>query len=218
MSRIHSLAFALTVLLSACTPVRGPDVVGSGKMSSETRTVSSFTAVEASGAFTLEVTSGTATASVVVEGDDNIVPLFVTEVSGDELSLRMPSGSYSTKTALVVRVSAPDVARVDMSGAIEAVAAGLRGERFDSMMSGSCDLRAQGQVGESHLSVSGASKIRAFDLTADRVELALAGSTKAEVHAAQRLIVKASGASTVRYRGQPEVESSISGSGSVRPE
>lgn len=212
------VVLALAVVASACTYVHGVDVSGSGTKASETRAVANFTEVRASGAFRLEIRSGAAAPSVVVEGDDNLVPLFETEVSGATLKLQMPSGSYSPKVPLVVRVETPSVTDLGASGAISTTVEALTGPEFEAALAGACKLIASGAVSEFRTSSSGASEIQAFDVAADSVVLKLAGASKAHVRAAKSLRVDASGASTVRYRGEPQVESSTSGASSVRPD
>lgn len=217
------LKLSLSLLLGAltfacCSHVVSSGVVGSGAKASETRNLGAFTSIQASGAFRLEVQSGAASPSVVIEGDDNIVPLFVTEVSGEKLDLRMPQGSYSPKLALVVRVSAPSVARVKSSGAIDAQIGGVTGAKFDADLSGACKLRASGAVEEFALDGSGSTRVDAFDLVAQNVSLDLSGASTVHVNAARALDVDASGASTVRYRGQPTVKTSVSGAATVRAE
>jgi len=209
---------ALAVLASACTYVHGTSVAGSGTKAAETRALAPFTEVRASGAFRLEIRSGAGAPSVEIEGDDNLVPLFETEVSGGTLKLQMPSGSYSSRVPLVVRVAAPSVTDLGASGAISTTVEALTGPKFEVDLAGACKLSASGAVSEFRTSSSGASEIQAFDLAADAVVLKLSGAAKADVHAAKSLRVDASGASTVRYRGEPQVESSTSGASSVKPE
>lgn len=219
MSRFPLPVLALLALLApACSYVRGPTVVGSGKKASATRTVPSFTEVRATGAFRLEIRSGAAATSVVVEGDDNIVPLFETNVSGGALELHLPSGSFSPKEPLVVRVEAPSVESVGANGAITTEVEAISGPKFESRLGGACKLRLQGSSDAFRIDASGACDIEAFDLAAGTVEMSLTGSSTARVHASQRLDVSSSGASTVRYRGKPEVKTSISGSSKVTPD
>jgi len=215
---IQRLAILIPFLFAACTYVGTHAVRGSGVSTRVTRSVAPFDAIDASGAFELQVTAGAKTAEVVVEGDDNIVTHFVTQVSGSTLELHLESGSYEPKTPLVVRVSTPALENVQASGAIRIRATGLSGAAFRAELSGASHLRAAGTVDRAHVSSSGACKVEAFDLAAARVELELSGASKAEVSASELLDVQASGASTVRYRGKPEVKTSTSGASSVAPE
>ena len=215
---VLALSALLTLLAPACSHVVGASVVGSGKKTSATRTVPSFTEVRATGAFRLEVQSGAPATSVVVEGDDNPVPLFETNVSSGALELHLPSGSFSPKQPLVVHVAAPSVTKVGAIGAVTTEVAAISGSEFEARLSGACRLRLRGAVDAVHCVGDGACEIEAFDLEAGEVELSLSGSSLADVQATRRLEVSSSGASTVRYRGKPEVKTSISGSSKVTPD
>jgi hypothetical protein len=204
--------------LACCSHVSGADVAGSGTRSSATRTVETFHSVQASGAFTLEVRSGSTAPSVVVEGDDNIVPLFVSDVSDGTLHLHLPSGSFDLKTPLFVRVEVPKLQRVEASGAIDTSVEAIAGKSFEAELSGACKLRASGTVDEFRVFGSGATRVDAFDLEGQDVRLSLSGASRGNVNAARALTVDVSGASTVRYRGTPSVESSASGASSIAPE
>lgn len=215
---LQRLAILSSLFLAGCTHVGAHTVSGSGVHAALTRTVAPFTTVKASGAFELEVTAGAAATEVVVEGDDNIVSYFVTQVSGSALELHLESGSYDPKTPLVVRVSTPRLEHLEASGAIQIRATGISGADFDAGLSGACNLRAAGKTDRVRVTSSGACKVEAYELGAARVELQLSGASRAHVSASQHLDVQASGASNVRYRGTPEVKASTSGVSAVAPE
>jgi len=215
---IQRLAILIPFLFAACTYVGTHAVRGSGVSTRVTRSVAPFDAIDASGAFELQVTAGAKTTDVVVLGDDNIVKYFVTQVSGSTLELHLESGSYEPKTPLVVRVSTPALENVQASGAIRISATGLSAADFRAGLSGACQMQVSGTVDRARMTSSGACKVEAYDLVAARVELELNGASKAEVSATELLDVQASGACNVRYRGKPEVKSSTSGVSSVAPE
>ncbi len=212
------LIVLIPFLFVGCTYVTAHTVSGSGVRATVTRAVAPFTQVKASGAFELEVTAGAASTEVVVEGDDNIVSYFVTEVSGSALELHLESGSYNPKAPLVVRVSTPQLERIEASGAIRIRATGITGAEFGASLSGASEVRVAGTVDRARVTSSGACRVEAYDLAASRVELELSGASKAEVSASTLLDVQATGASKVRYRGKPEVKTSTSGASSVAPE
>lgn len=208
-----------TLALVACgRHFGGADVKGSGNPASAARAVGPFTGVEATGAFRLEVRSGAAAPTVVVEGDDNIVPLFVTEASEGKLRLRLPSGSYAPSVPLVVRVAAPGITALSAFGAIDARVEGISGAEFELALTGACKTQVSGVVQAAALTLNGASLVEAFGLDAGSVKLEQTGSSTALVQARDRLAVHSSGASRVTYRGTPQVESTVSGSSTVRPE
>jgi hypothetical protein len=67
--------------------------------------------------------------------------------------------------------------------------------------------------------VSGASTLNTFDLTSQTVEVEASGASTARVNALKSLRATASGASSVRYRGNPATLSNdASGASSVKRE
>jgi hypothetical protein len=66
--------------------------------------------------------------------------------------------------------------------------------------------------------LSGASQINAFDLTVEASELSLSGASIAKVWVTKSLNVDASGASSVRYKGNPEIRKQLSGASTLRQE
>ncbi|WP_157954315.1 head GIN domain-containing protein [Saccharospirillum mangrovi] len=81
--------------------------------------------------------------------------------------------------------------------------------------SGSVDLTLTGQTDTLDVHGSGAVRLDATDLLARSVELYSSGSAHVSVWAEESLKVHSSGSTRVRYRGQPLVSQSISGSSSV---
>jgi hypothetical protein len=77
-----------------------PYVEGSGNTASETRGLEAFHSVEASRGLSVKITRGTAY-SATVSADDNLIPMIVTRVSGDVLTV-MVEGSLSTHNDLTV--------------------------------------------------------------------------------------------------------------------
>lgn len=219
MQRLALAALAVPLLFPSCTRVVARSVTGSGTHATDSRALAEFDAIDARGAFRLEVRSGAAADSVTVEGDDNLVPLFVSSVSGGTLALHLPEGSYDVRTPLVVRVDARRVADLTVAGAIQTSVSGVSGDRFVAQLAGSCELDARGTSGSARFECAGACGVDAFDLVAPRVELDLSGSCRANVHASSSLLVAAAGSCDVRYRGKPSsVETNARGSSNIRPD
>ncbi|HAH04653.1 TPA: hypothetical protein DCL28_03830 [Candidatus Komeilibacteria bacterium] len=72
-----------------------------------------------------------------------------------------------------------------------------------------------GQAKNITAQLSGASKTQAFDFFAQNAELDLAGASNVEVSVSENLKVKASGDSQVYLRGEPKMETSLSGASRV---
>ncbi len=99
-----------TLLLSlslACTL----GIAGSGRAVDDSRVVSDFDAVEVSAGLVADVAPGPT--SVVVHGDDNLVPHVVTRVRGRTLVVE-PDASFDPAVPLVVTIRSPAVSSVTL--------------------------------------------------------------------------------------------------------
>jgi hypothetical protein len=201
--RMYSLALLVAVVGAGGCGVNlgGPRVQGSGVLKTETRDVSGFEQIEVSGAIRLEYSAGKETA-VEVSTDENLLPLFVTDVSGDTLKVSM-RGSTSTSLGTTVKVSAPRLKGLTVRGASSATLSGLETKNLRVKVSGASEVTASGTADRLDIDCAGASHVYAKKLTAQTVVVSVSGASGAEVHAAKELDAQASGASTVRYTGSP---------------
>jgi hypothetical protein len=205
--------FAAACLLAAPLPASA-FVNGSGVAKTQTRMPGPFTKIEISGAFVLEVTSGQSSAIILVSGDDNVVPLVKTTVSGELLKIRMDE-RYTTKLPLVVKIGMPRLAAVSASGAAKVNAANLGGPRFELKGSGAVKATLGGRVDELSIDISGAARIDAIALAARKATVSVSGAGTVEVNAAEKLDVRLSGSGRVGYLGNPAITKSISGAGRI---
>lgn len=215
------MIFALQ-LLSACTYADPFAERGSGNKQVEERNVKSFVALEVSGGFEVILKQGTSEA-LTIEADDNLMKYIVSEVRGGELRI-FTEGSVSPKTKMKAYVTFVKLDEIDISGAVKLIAESklsfnklmlegsgasdiemeLSAERIEADLSGASELNLIGSVSNIELECSGASKIYAADLESESVRLDLSGASYIEVFAKESLIIDASGASSVRYKGNPE--------------
>jgi hypothetical protein len=202
---------ACAVLIAGCAQLSAEP--GNGKAAKETRQVSGFTAVELSGALVADITLG-ATTAVEVTGDENLLPLLVTEVKGDTLKVHTTK-SVRPKLALAVHVVLPALKQVAMSGSCKATLAQVTGDKLALELSGSSALEASGAVRELAVDMSGSGEVHAAGLAAEAVKVGVSGSGTVEVAAASTLDVHVSGSATVLYHGHPKVTKSVSGSATI---
>ena len=192
----------------------GDRVSGSGNSATERRDVSSFNEIEVSGAFQVEIVAGK-DFSVELQADDNILPLIQTKVSGDTLQIELTQ-SVKTKSGMIVRVSAPNIERVQSSGAAKITASGIKNEQFSIDANGASKIILNGETGRLGIDVTGASNIDAEQLVAGTVNIDSSGASKIAVNAKDEIHTQASGASRITYTGDPKtVESQTSGSSSI---
>ena len=197
--------------LAGCT-IGG--VPGSGKSKSEKRSVGTFTSVSVGGAFALDLRQGSP-ASVELTGDDNLLPLITTRIDGKRLVVGTKR-SIAPRSELSLRVSAPRLEGLRVSGAVKGTVADVDADRFTLEVSGAASLELSGNVESAELTLSGAGKVRAESLRAGAVRARLSGASTISVHASRSLDVDISGAGKVSYSGDPkDVKQKISGVGKL---
>lgn len=234
-SRRRGIASIALVLLLGVTGAGCAGIEGSGVLRSQERSVLDFHAIDASGALDLEVVQGSPQ-RVEVSTDDNLLPLLRTEVRGGTLAIEMKS-LVDTTGAIRVRITAPAVDAISLSGASDAKIKGFTGQDFqletsgsgsvtlEAMRltgtltietSGSSAIRAQGESRALTINTSGSSNVDTRSLAAASVTVDASGSTDVLVFAKDSLTVDLSGAGSVRYLGEPRVGASVSGSGDIQ--
>ena len=205
----RSIPFIL-LLLSQCAE-------GSGILKTEKRTPGAFKRVEAGGTVHLTVVGGREEPSVEVYGEDNVLATVETAIEGDTLKIGTKFSLFAPRPTKPIRVSVltPTLETLSLSGAVSGSLENLEADRLTLELSGASRLGATGRAGVLRLSLSGASFFRGPKFEAENAVVDASGASEALVHAKRTLKVEASGASTVRYLGEPKVESKLSGASQV---
>ena len=189
-------------------------VQGSGNIVTENRQVEDFSAVDVGGVFKVEITAGK-DFSVNVEADDNLLPLIQTSVNGDTLEISTDE-KLSSKSPILVRVTAPNISEIKASGAAKVSIIDIKNSELSVELSGASELTATGETGSLNAEISGASVIKARQLSTESAGVDASGASRAYVSASQTLTAEATGASSVTYLGNPEnIEKHISGASSI---
>ena len=189
-------------------------IQGSGTAKSETRAVSGFTKVDASGTVNVEIVAQK-DFSVAVEADDNLLTNIKTETSGDTLKI-YSEDSISPKTPINVKISMPAVEGLGLSGASNSSVSGVKANALELKASGASKIRVDGAAKELTANASGASTIDAERLQTVDADIEASGASQAVVAATGELNVEASGASKIVYVGEPKnLKQNSSGASSV---
>ncbi len=210
-------------------------VRGSGNVIVENRKVSDFTKLDISGAYKI-ILKQDSTLSVSISADDNLLKYIKTENNGDKLRI------YSKKNLrprgdLTITIGVKSLKSIETSGAVEVSSNGkiiVQDLKFDlsgatkitmdlnaanvtTDGSGATRVNLTGQASSHHVDLSGASKINALDFVVGDYEIETSGASKCEINVLNTLNIHSSGASTVRYRGNPKtVNDDKSGASSVQ--
>jgi len=82
-------------------------------------------------------------------------------------------------------------------------------------LSGASELNLMGSGQFIDGELSGASELRSFNYQAEESDIRLSGASEGKILVTRYLKVDASGASNLRYKGNPEIQKKVSGGSSV---
>ena len=211
---VFGSCICLLVLLTGCHFHIGDTVAGSGVRKSEKRDLPSFNEINATGSFSIEATSQKSV-GVEIEADDNILPLVKTEVRNGVLYLK-PEKGYNSKQGVIVRITVPDLTRIEATGASKFRVDNIKNEHFVVRTTGASNVVVTGKTNDVEISTTGAGEVDTHSLHAARATVKSSGAAKVEVYANEQLDANVSGAGQVAYSGDPKVvNKKTSGAASV---
>ncbi len=195
----------------------GPTLRGNGNIATEERLVEEFTSIDVSGAMQVSIELGNEPA-LSITADENLLEVIESTVINGRLVLRNLE-SYSSSNPVVIKVSTQQLKSYDGSGATTGIIAGsVETDVFEVDLSGASRLTlGSGTTGKLKANLSGASSLKASELVAGDADIDVSGASSAITNVTGSLDAEASGASSVRYSGDPKsVKERASGGSSVR--
>ncbi len=205
--------------------------IGFAQATSETRTVGDFTGIRVSSAFPVELTQGEA-CSVVVQGTADDIKDIKTEVTDGTLAI---SGSMpKSDDDFMIKITVKNLHLLDIGGAssttstnqlvidsLQIVGSGaasadldLSGGSVRTNLSGASTIHLSGTASRLDAVLSGASQLKAYKLTADKVMIVASGASSGRVSPTTSITATANGASDIHYQGKP-TEKIVNASGSA---
>ena len=219
-----------------------PSVLGSGTIVQETRSVTGATGVDLRGVANLTIEQGTPE-ELILETDDNLMELILTEVHGGILVIRkdptvnlQPSQRHLTGIEAhltlnnidsitlsgVGSITVPDMttSRLELtqSGVGDIKIFNLDAQISDVLISGLGDISVAGQVDDqivTLISFNATGDYDAANLSSETVDIEIAGSGSATVRVNTTLQADIMGSGSVFYHGYPIVTRTGAGTGSV---
>lgn len=189
---------------------------GSGNVTTETRAVGAFSAIDVSGAGEVVITQGDAD-GLTVTTDDNLQAIMQSEVRDDilYLSLKADQG-FRNATRLTFTVTVKHLSAIRFSGAGVLSARELSGDQLTIDNAGVGALTTSGTMREQVVTLSGVGNYDGSALVSERASVTVSGIGSATVNASERLDATINGAGSIAYLGSPELHEQVSGLGSVR--
>ncbi len=153
--------------------------------------------------------------SVTVEGQSNLLPFLETDVQDGILTVWF-NECIETGMAFNVFVTVTDLETVSLSGLGDVVFNNeLVTDRLQLFLAGLGNYSVRGTVDTVEINISGQGNVSGFDLISDRCDIFITGLGDVEITANEELFVMINGQGNVFYKGTPEIDSEINGSGTV---
>jgi hypothetical protein len=215
----------------------GKSVAGSGKASSVKRELTPFHGVAVDIQGKIELIQGN-TEGVVLEADDNLLPLIETVVTNGQLRIRTVKGvNLSGSPKIKVTVHMRNIDKLSLAGSADLTAARLTSPKLAGNIAGSGTItiqdlqsddlsvsiagsgrfEAQGTAKAMDVSIAGSGDVSTAKLSTQDATVSIAGSGDAVVWVRKALSVSIAGSGEVRYYGEGNLrEASTMGSGRVK--
>lgn len=215
--------------------ITGELVTGSGIVISEDREVRGFSSVSMGIPGELEIIPDDAE-SLTITGEDNILPLIVTEVTGEELSIHYKPGfkirtgekikirltvrglkvlENSSSGKIIVKPLTTSDFRLEVSSSGDVEVEEVNAERIIVEITSSGDVEMRGNVDELELTISSSGNFEGEDLEARRAIVRLTSSGDATVWVTEELDARLSSSGDLYYYGDAVVRQSTTSSGDV---
>ncbi|GAB3512553.1 head GIN domain-containing protein [Spirosoma knui] len=235
MKRFFSYLASLSLLFFALTSCIREDV-GPYQDGQQTYALTNFNRLDMGSAFTITVVPGTAF-NIIANGDRRNLDDLDVYVRNNTL-IAQYRNNRNRKYGTSFTITMPTLRGVSFSGASQSTIRGfsnldqldieltgaskgnfdIEAARTTMRLSGASVLRLDGESETLQADLSGASNLDAFNYPAQRADVEASGASKASVSVGSSLVVNASGASVVRYRGNPTVKQHVSGASKVQPD
>ncbi|MEX0967166.1 MAG: head GIN domain-containing protein [Bacteroidia bacterium] len=232
-SLAFSLIIAFMLVMGACSKDGHRCIKGKGSIVSRDFSIQPFDRFSYFGSGDIYITQGAAT-TMRIEGQQNILEELDIDNTGGELRIGK-NNCFRGHKDITIHITTPSLISVSLSGSSTLRGIGtFESTSFQASISGSGDadlniftehlvadisgsgsMRFGGSAGFQHLNISGSGSMHAFALEGEEADIDVSGSGECEVNVSQKLKVRISGSGDVYYKGNPVIESDISGSGKL---
>lgn len=210
-----------------------PCIRGNNNISTETRTLADFDAVDYMMEGDIEIRKASRQ-EIVIEGNSNQLEDLKTKVSNGKLKIYSDRCFKNTDFKFIVytrdlndvKLSGSGVMLVnddfiaqemtfEVSGSGKISAFTESAIKVKAKISGSGELDLEGICDSFNAQISGSGKIRAYTLISNTANASISGSGNMELFVTNVLNAAISGSGNIRYKGTATINSNISGSGRV---
>jgi hypothetical protein len=214
ITRLLSLALAAgaTLALAGCVER------DTGPVTTESRPVDTFTAIDFRGAAKVDVQVGPAP-SLGITATPKTLAALKSRVEGGKLFLESGTGFWHSQPGkLEIRITVPELHAMSVSGAGDIEVAGLAGASLNLTLNGAADFNATGRIGMLTVAMNGAGDMDLSRLEATDATVVVNGAGSMDVNATGTLVATVNGVGSIDYYGKPSgLTTTINGVGSIGP-
>ncbi len=238
---MKNLLFLSTLVLltvyAGCKKDNNDDdcITGNGNIVQDTRPLTDYNAVTASGAYDL-VYSQLNASQVDLFGDSNVLDIIQTIVTGDRLFIDTEDDKcYSTEELIEVYLTSPYIYDFILNGAgsitanniqqstlsfttngASTITASVTVDVLNNVVNGSGDANFMGSADQAEFVISGTGSIYASTLNTNECKIVISGAGDVRVRVEDKLDVTIAGSGNVYYWGDPgNITSNITGTGQL---
>ncbi len=189
-------------------------VEGNGVVRSESRKVSSFTAIDISGLYDVEIVSQQPS-SLELRGEENILPLIITEVRDNTLFI-YNNKNISPKHRIKIKTSSMKIEKISAEGTNNLNIYNINNDTLNISQNGVGKTEIFGKAKEVYLNLSGTVTVKAKNLYSQKAKVNLSGASKVDIYVSEELNANVLGLGKVNYYGNPQkIIRNILGIGSI---
>ncbi|UTC97039.1 DUF2807 domain-containing protein [Treponema denticola] len=229
---------ALLVIFTGCQSFScsGEVIKGNGTIETKSFPQNNFNAISISGGWTADIRYSE-TFSIQIETDENIFPDLDISVAGTTLNIGFKSGYSISPTQCKVSITMPALIKLQTAGSLTAIISSFNMPK-DSIsidisgsgnitarditvntlkvdVSGSADFSATGKAENMIADISGSGDIKTTDFETEKADISISGSGSAKVWVTRHLKADMGASGSIRYKGNPVIETKSSGSGRI---
>jgi hypothetical protein len=207
----------------------------------EIRNVGKFSKLNISGAIDVHLLQGAETALAISTKDGKYNDRVKTEIKNGTLFIQVNYNGWKWKEwgNMVVNayLTVEDLTKIEINGASQlkiqdvlrlsflelevsgasSVKGDIQVKKLQLQVSGASSTNLEGSVEEATIEATGASTLKGYDLVVESCNIQVSGASTAKVTVSKTLVANASGASSLRYRGNCSIVNiNSSGASSIR--
>jgi len=197
--------------------VDNDQIVGSGRLVSESRSGGTFTGIQVTNFAKVFITQDTVE-SLRIESDDNIIGSVQTTLNGATLVVGLRDGSYGHVTVNVY-ASMKNIRLLESIGTADFSAVNLIDtDSLICKITGTGNVTLAGKTNYEKVQITGTGNIQNSNLLSSLCSITISGTGNVQVHVTQQLDATIAGTGNITYDGNPAViHQSITGIGVIRP-